>query len=110
MPSFYGKIVDVETGEGLPPMKKGELWLKSPTIMKEYLGNREATEATLDEEGWLKTGDLGYIDEDGFLYIVDRIKELIKHNGYQVTNKTHQSIFNQPFLIQKHKQILSRDN
>ncbi|XP_038891768.1 4-coumarate--CoA ligase-like 5 [Benincasa hispida] len=84
MPSFFAKIVDVETGEGVAPMKEGELWLKSPTIMKGYLGNKEATEATIDEEGWLKTGDLGYIDEDGFLYIVDRIKELIKHNGYQV--------------------------
>ncbi|KAG7031989.1 4-coumarate--CoA ligase-like 5 [Cucurbita argyrosperma subsp. argyrosperma] len=84
MPRFCAKIVDIETGEGLPPMKEGEVWLKSPTIMKEYLRNKEATEATMDKEGWMKTGDLGYIDEDGFLYIVDRIKELIKHNGYQV--------------------------
>ncbi|KAJ4720692.1 4-coumarate--CoA ligase-like 4 [Melia azedarach] len=84
LPNFCAKVVDVETGKGLPPYEKGELWLKSPTIMQGYLGNAEATAATIGEDGWLKTGDLGYFDEDGFLYVVDRIKELIKHNGYQV--------------------------
>ncbi|KAH7547824.1 hypothetical protein ACOSP7_032932 [Xanthoceras sorbifolium] len=84
VPSFSAKVVDFETGTALPPYKEGELWLKSPTIMKGYLGNEEATTATFDRDGWLKTGDLCYFDEDGFVYIVDRIKELIKHNGYQV--------------------------
>lgn len=84
LPHFSAKIVDIETGSPLPPNKEGELWLRSPTIMKGYLQNEEATTAMLDPEGWLRTGDLGYFDEDGFLYIVDRIKELIKHNGYQV--------------------------
>ena len=85
LPTFCAKVVDIETGLALPPYKEGELWLKSPTIMKGYLGNEEATAATIDKDGWLKTGDLGYFDEDGFLYIVDRIKELIKHNGYRVS-------------------------
>lgn len=84
LPTFCAKIVDVETGKALAPGKEGELWLKSPTIMKEYLGNIEATAATLDSEGWMKTGDLAYVDEDGFVYVLERIKELIKHNGYQV--------------------------
>ncbi|XP_041022198.1 4-coumarate--CoA ligase-like 5 [Juglans microcarpa x Juglans regia] len=84
LPSFCAKVVDTETGKGLPPYREGELWLKSPTIMKGYLGNVEATTATIDSDGWLKTGDLCYFDEDGYVYIVDRIKELIKHNGYQV--------------------------
>nr|APR63879.1 hypothetical protein [Populus tomentosa] len=84
VPTFSAKIVDTETGSALPPGRKGELWLKSPTIMKGYLGNEAATAATFDPDGWLKTGDMGYFDEDGFLHIVDRIKELIKHNGYQV--------------------------
>ncbi|KAJ8766098.1 hypothetical protein K2173_020614 [Erythroxylum novogranatense] len=83
-PTFSAKVIDIETGTALPPYKRGELWIKSPTIMKGYLGNEEATAATIDSDGWLKTGDLGYFDEDGFLYVVDRIKELIKHNGYQV--------------------------
>ncbi|KAK8574490.1 hypothetical protein V6N12_062180 [Hibiscus sabdariffa] len=84
LPTFRAKVVDTDTGLALPPYKEGELWLKGPAIMKGYLRNEEATIATLDKEGWLKTGDLGYFDEEGFLYIVDRIKELIKHNGYQV--------------------------
>lgn len=84
LPCFSAKVVDPETGMAMPPSKEGELWLKSPTVMKEYLGNGEATAATFDSEGWLKTGDLCYFDDEGYVYIVDRIKELIKHNGYQV--------------------------
>ncbi|KAL4576806.1 hypothetical protein LXL04_012906 [Taraxacum kok-saghyz] len=84
LPSFSAKVVDFETGIAMPPYREGELWLKGPTVMKGYLGNEEATALTIDSDGWLRTGDLGYFDEDGCLYIVDRIKELIKHNGYQV--------------------------
>ncbi|XP_071733938.1 4-coumarate--CoA ligase-like 9 [Rutidosis leptorrhynchoides] len=78
------KIVDPETGEALSPMQEGELWLRGPMIMKGYVRDNEATAATLDSEGWLKTGDLCYFDCDGFLYIVDRLKELIKYKAYQV--------------------------
>ncbi|PON35649.1 2,3-dihydroxybenzoate-AMP ligase [Parasponia andersonii] len=84
VPGFCGRIVDVDTGKAMGPFKEGELWLKSSTVMKEYLGKREATVETVSTDGWLRTGDLCYFDEDGFLYVVDRIKELIKHNGYQV--------------------------
>ncbi|KAM7463851.1 hypothetical protein LguiA_031972 [Lonicera macranthoides] len=84
LPSYSAKVVDSESGLEMPPCKKGELWLKGSAVMKGYLGNEEATAATIDSEGWLRTGDLCYFDEDGFIYIVDRIKELIKHNGYQV--------------------------
>ncbi|KAK6775226.1 hypothetical protein RDI58_026227 [Solanum bulbocastanum] len=83
-PSFSAKVINHETGEASPPFKEGELWLKGPGIMKEYFGNEEATSATITKDGWLKTGDLCYFDDKGYLYIVDRIKELIKHNGYQV--------------------------
>ncbi|KAL2539612.1 4-coumarate--CoA ligase-like 9 [Abeliophyllum distichum] len=78
------KVVDPVSGEGLPPGQRGELWLRGPTIMKGYAGDDAATAATLDSEGWLKTGDLCYFDSDGFLFIVDRLKELIKYKAYQV--------------------------
>ncbi|KAK9108429.1 hypothetical protein Syun_024440 [Stephania yunnanensis] len=78
------KIVDPATGEALGPGRRGELWLRGPIIMKGYVGDEEATAATLDSEGWLKTGDLCYIDSNGFLYIVERLKELIKYKAYQV--------------------------
>ncbi|KAH0688226.1 hypothetical protein KY284_018779 [Solanum tuberosum] len=78
------KIVDPESGKSLPPGQRGELWLRAPTIMKGYVGDKQATSATLDPEGWLKTGDLCYFDADGFLYVVDRLKELIKYKAYQV--------------------------
>ncbi|XP_009790448.1 4-coumarate--CoA ligase-like 9 [Nicotiana tabacum] len=78
------KIVDPDSGETLPPGQRGELWIRGPTIMKGYVGDKQATSATLDSEGWLKTGDLCYFDADGFLYVVDRLKELIKYKAYQV--------------------------
>ncbi|KAL5146160.1 4-coumarate--CoA ligase-like 9 [Glycine soja] len=82
--NMEAKIVDPVTGEALSPGQKGELWLRGPTIMKGYVGDEKATAETLDSEGWLKTGDLCYFDSDGFLYIVDRLKELIKYKAYQV--------------------------
>lgn len=52
--------------------------------MKGYLNNPQATASTIDSEGWLRTGDIGYIDEDEFLFVIDRLKELIIYNGFQV--------------------------
>ncbi|KAI3889373.1 hypothetical protein MKX03_024464 [Papaver bracteatum] len=84
LPGIHAKVVDVETRIPVPPYKEGELWLKGDNVLKRYLRNDKATTATIDSEGWLQTGDLCYIDVDGFLYFLDRIKELIKHNGFQV--------------------------
>ncbi|XP_012489008.1 4-coumarate--CoA ligase-like 9 isoform X2 [Gossypium raimondii] len=82
--NMEAKIVDPETGQSLPPGQRGELWLRGPTVMKGYLGDEKATAETLDSEGWLKTGDICYFDTEGFLYILDRLKELIKYKAYQV--------------------------
>ncbi|XP_028766671.1 4-coumarate--CoA ligase-like 5 [Neltuma alba] len=83
-PGTEAKVVDPVTGEAVPPNRTGELWLRGPTIMKGYFSNEEATSSTLDSEGWLRTGDICYIDGDGYIFIVDRLKELIKYKGYQV--------------------------
>ncbi|XP_066396658.1 4-coumarate--CoA ligase-like 7 [Miscanthus floridulus] len=78
------RIVHPETGAALPPGVPGELWVRGPFVMKGYLGQKDSTSEILDSEGWLRTGDVCYIDQDGFIYIVDRLKELIKYKGYQV--------------------------
>lgn len=83
-PNTEAKIVDPETGEALPVNSTGELWIRGPYVMKGYFKNTEATQSTITPDGWLKTGDLCYIDEDGYLFVVDRLKELIKYKGYQV--------------------------
>ncbi|CAN1267960.1 4-coumarate--CoA ligase-like 9 [Linum perenne] len=82
--NLEAKVVDPETGEALGPEQRGEIWLRGPVIMQGYVGNDKETAETLDSEGWLKTGDLGYFNKEGYLYIVDRLKELIKYKAYQV--------------------------
>ena len=77
-------IVDSETGEKeLPPGQVGELLIRGPQVMKGYWNSPESTEAAL-RDGWLYTGDMAYMDEDGWVYIVDRKKEMIKFKGFQV--------------------------
>ncbi|KAI3766131.1 hypothetical protein L2E82_16181 [Cichorium intybus] len=78
------KIVDPESGASLPRNNRGEICIRGDQIMKGYLNDPESTKNTIDSEGWLHTGDIGYIDDDDELFIVDRLKELIKYKGFQV--------------------------
>jgi acyl-CoA synthetase (AMP-forming)/AMP-acid ligase II len=84
VPNTEARIVDPASGADVGPGRTGELWVRGPQLMRGYRGAPEATAATVDDDGWLLTGDLCYFDEDGYLYVVDRLKELIKYKGYQV--------------------------
>jgi acyl-CoA synthetase (AMP-forming)/AMP-acid ligase II len=84
IPNTEAKFVDVSSGNDLGAGERGELWIRGPQVMKGYLNNEEATRDTIDDEDWLHTGDIGYVDEDGYFFLVDRLKELIKYKGFQV--------------------------
>ena len=84
LPDVEVRIADVETGEGsLPPGQIGEILIRAPQIMVGYW-HRPTETANMIRDGWVYTGDIGYLDEDGYLFIVDRKKDLIKPSGFQV--------------------------
>ncbi len=84
LPNIECKLVDPETGQEVGPGERGELCVKGPNVMSGYLNNPEATAITLDDEGYLHTGDVATVTDEGVFTIVDRVKELIKYKGYQV--------------------------
>jgi acyl-CoA synthetase (AMP-forming)/AMP-acid ligase II len=84
VPNTSCKVIDVETGAELDLGQTGEVCVRGPQVMKGYLHNPAATAQMIDAEGWLHTGDLGCADADGWIFITDRLKELIKYKGYQV--------------------------
>jgi acyl-CoA synthetase (AMP-forming)/AMP-acid ligase II len=89
VPNSESRITDPETGAEIDipasgMSATGELWFRGPNVMAGYLNNEKATRETIDDDGWLHTGDLAQVDAHGCVYIVDRLKELIKYKGYQV--------------------------
>ncbi|XAR71532.1 Trans-feruloyl-CoA synthase [Bertholletia excelsa] len=78
------KVIDPDSGSSLTRNQPGEICIRGQQIMKGYLNDEEATARTIDVDGWLHTGDIGYVDDDGEVFIVDRVKELIKFKGFQV--------------------------
>jgi acyl-CoA synthetase (AMP-forming)/AMP-acid ligase II len=84
MPNTELRVVDPRTGRDLGAGEHGELWARGPQVMAGYLGRPDATAEILDADGWLHTGDLGHVDGDGNVFVVDRLKELIKVSAYQV--------------------------
>ncbi|MGW3989685.1 4-coumarate--CoA ligase family protein [Streptomyces sp. NPDC004830] len=79
------RIVSLDDpAEDLPAGASGEILIRGPQIMKGYLDRPDATAAMIDPDGWLHTGDVGHVDDQGWLFVVDRVKELIKYKGFQV--------------------------
>jgi acyl-CoA synthetase (AMP-forming)/AMP-acid ligase II len=83
-PNMQVRVVDPGTGADVEDGVDGEVWIRGPQVMRGYLNNPAATALTLDDEGWLHTGDIGHMGPDEHLFIVDRLKELIKVSGFQV--------------------------
>ncbi|XP_049802213.1 luciferin 4-monooxygenase-like isoform X1 [Schistocerca nitens] len=86
------KVVDLETQEPVGPEQEGELWVKSPAAALGYWNNPEATAAAWDKEGWFHTGDVVRYDRDGYFYVVDRVKQLIKFRGHHVLSPQLESL------------------
>ncbi|KAK8789014.1 hypothetical protein V5799_021207 [Amblyomma americanum] len=72
------KVIDINTKEPLGPNEDGEICARGPQVMKGYINNKEATDQTIDADGWLHTGDVGHFDEEGNVCVVERVKDLIR--------------------------------
>lgn len=94
------KILNMDTGESLPANEKGEIVIKNPGVFKGYLNRPDATAETL-RDGWVHTGDIGSIDEDGYLFFHGRLKEMIKCSGYSVFPEDVEALLNEhPAILQ----------
>lgn len=83
-PNKQLKIVDIQTGKNLGVNCEGEICFRGPIMFKGYLNNPSATSATIERNGWLHTGDVGRIDQNGHIFITDRLKELIKFQMFTI--------------------------
>ncbi|KAK0472772.1 hypothetical protein IW261DRAFT_731841 [Armillaria novae-zelandiae] len=79
-----GEIMIIKDGVKVAPGMVGEIWLRGPNMMKGYYGDQAATDKVLTKDGWLMTGDLGRLDDQGYVYITDRIKDIVIRDGYNV--------------------------
>ncbi len=96
LPGVELKIIDAD-GAALPPHQVGEIAIRSKSVMKGYWGMPEATEAAIDADGWFRTGDAGYLDEDGYIYIHDRVKDMIVSGGENIyPAEVENAIFGHP--------------
>ena len=85
LPHVEARIADVaEPSKTMPRGEVGELMIRGPIVMQGYYGNEKATRETIEPDGWLHTGDLAHMDEDGAIFIVDRKKDMINTGGFKV--------------------------
>lgn len=92
-PAVHRLAIHDEEGHALPPGKPGEIVKQSPTVMKGYYKNPEATAKAL-KNGWLYTGDLGYLDEDGYLYFLDRVKDMVRRGDENISSEEVERVLN----------------
>ena len=92
-PEVHRIAIHDNAGESLPPGAAGEIVKQSPTVMKGYYKNPEATAKAL-KNGWLYTGDLGYLDEDGYLYFVDRVKDMVRRGDENISSEEVERVLN----------------
>ena len=101
VPSTQLRVADADTDEPLPQGEVGEIQIKGPQVMKGYYKRPEATAKTMSSDGWLKTGDVGVMSEDGFFKIVDRIKDMILVSGFNVyPNEVEDVIAGHPKVLE----------
>ena len=84
IPGMELRIVDPATLEDLPVGEHGEIWLRTPQLMKGFLGKPDETAAVVRADGWFRTGDMGKVDEEGFVFVEDRIKDMIISGGENI--------------------------
>ncbi|XP_014225792.1 4-coumarate--CoA ligase 1-like [Trichogramma pretiosum] len=93
-PNMQIKIIDIDTAEILGPNQQGELCIKTPTVMIGYYKNAAATKEAIDEQGWIHTGDKAYFSNLGEIFIVDRLKEVMKFRGHHVSPSEIEQVLN----------------
>jgi acyl-CoA synthetase (AMP-forming)/AMP-acid ligase II len=100
VPNTEVRIVAVDAPDDVGRGQEGELWIRGPQIMKGYLNRPDDTAIAIDPDGWYHTGDVGFVDREGWFFIVDRTKELIKYKGMQVAPAELEA------LLQTHPAVL----
>jgi len=84
VPGSEVKVVDPDTGVEVPVGEQGELWFRSPQLMKGYLNRPDATAESITPEGWFRTGDIGRVDDGGYIFVEDRLKDMIISGGENI--------------------------
>ncbi len=87
------RVVDIDTGQDAPVGQSGEMWFRGPQVTSGYYKKPEETALAITEDGWLKSGDIVYMDEDGYFFVVDRKKDMIISGGYNIYPREIEEVF-----------------